>query len=86
MEADPAMRVPYAEDDVDRCLVNSPMRALKRHPLPRLDLQEAYDWYEDQSRGLGTELERDFKNHIQALPEDAALYAVRFADVRRAES
>ena len=59
------------------------MRALKRHPLLRLDLQEAYNWYEDQCPGLGTEFERDFKSHIRRLPQDALLYAVRFADVRR---
>jgi hypothetical protein len=40
------------------------MRALKRHPLLRADLQEAYDWYEDRCPGLGTELEREFKSRI----------------------
>ena len=51
------------------------MRALKRHPLLRIDLQEAYDWYEDQCPGLGTEFERDFKIHLRWLLQDASLYA-----------
>lgn len=29
------------------------MRAPRRHPLIRADLQGAYDWYEDTQPGLG---------------------------------
>jgi toxin ParE1/3/4 len=59
------------------------MRVLLRHPLVRADLLDAFNWYEDQLPGLGIEFERDFRNHVRRLPDDAWLYTVRFADVRR---
>jgi plasmid stabilization system protein ParE len=46
-------------------------------------LRDAYDWYEDQQRGLGTEFAEDFLSSYRHLARDAQLYAVRFADVRR---
>lgn len=59
------------------------MLALRKHPLVNADLQDAFDWYEEQRSGLGWELKDDFKLHVGILARDAQLYAVRFADVRR---
>ena len=59
------------------------MNVLRRHPLIRADLSEAFNRYEDQQTGLGAEFARDFLTHYRQLPRDAELYAVRFADVRR---
>ena len=60
------------------------MSVLRRHPLLRADLSEAINWYEDQRPGLGMEFAADFLAHYRRLARDAQLYAVRFADVRRA--
>ena len=59
------------------------MPALKRHPLVNADLQEAYNWYENQRPGLGWEFKDDFKSHVGKLSRGAQLYAVRFFEVRR---
>ena len=59
------------------------MPALIRHPLVSADLRDAYDWYEDQQPGLGREFAADFLSHYRHPVDDAQLYAVRFAGVRR---
>ena len=59
------------------------MSVLRRHPLVRVDLSEAINWYEDQQPGLGQEFAADFLSHHRCLIRDAQLYAVRFDDVRR---
>jgi plasmid stabilization system protein ParE len=59
------------------------MSVLRRHPLVRADISEAFNWYEDQQPGLGLEFAADFLAHYRQLAHDAQLYAVRFADVRR---
>lgn len=59
------------------------MSGLRRHPLVRADLSEAFNWYEDQQPGLGWEFAADFLSHYGHLARNGQLYAVRFADVRR---
>ncbi len=59
------------------------MPALKRHPLVRADLQNAYDWYEDQLPGLGGEFREKFFHVYRKLGQGPLLYAVRFDNVRR---
>ena len=59
------------------------MLALKRHPLVRADLQNAYDWYEDELPGLGGEFQQEFIRVYRKLGQGPLLYAVRFANVRR---
>jgi plasmid stabilization system protein ParE len=59
------------------------MPALKRHPLVRVDLQAAYDWYEDQLPGLGNRFQEDFQLAYQRLRQGPQLYAVRFSGIRR---
>jgi plasmid stabilization system protein ParE len=59
------------------------MSVLRRHPLVRADLAEAFNWYEDQQAGLGAEFASDFLSHYRRLLRDAHLYAIRFAGVRR---
>jgi len=59
------------------------MPALKSHPLVRIDLQTAFDWYEDERPGLGHEFQKEFHSAYQKLPKNAQLYAVRFSEIRR---
>ena len=58
------------------------MSVLRRHPLLRVDISEAINWYENQQPGLGLEFAADFLSHYRRLDRDAHLYSVRFADVR----
>lgn len=59
------------------------MSVLRRHPLVRVDISDAINWYEDQQPGLGLEFAADFRSHYRQLARASQLYAVRFADVRR---
>ena len=59
------------------------MPALKRHQLVRVDLQSAFDWYEDQVPGLGGEFREEFSRAYQKLSQFPLLYAVRFSGIRR---
>jgi hypothetical protein len=59
------------------------MSVLRRHPLVRADLGEAFNWYEDQQSGLGAEFFKDFLFHYRHLARNAPLYAARSAGVRR---
>jgi toxin ParE1/3/4 len=59
------------------------MPVLVRHPLVKVDLRDAYGWYEDQQPSVGLEFAKDFLVHYRLLVRDAHLYAVRFTDVRR---
>ncbi|MEI9959735.1 MAG: type II toxin-antitoxin system RelE/ParE family toxin [Limisphaerales bacterium] len=54
----------------------------KRHPLVKADLQNAFDWYEDELPGLGGEFRMEFFRAYRKLGQPL-LYAVRFANVRR---
>ena len=53
------------------------------HPLVPIDLAEASAWYERREPGVGIRLESEAKKVFRCLGDDALLYAVRFADVRR---
>jgi len=59
------------------------MLALRSHPLVRADLQEAFDWYEDQQPGLELEFTAEFRNCYRRLRQGPLLFSVRFANVRR---
>ena len=60
------------------------MRRLEQHWLVRFDIREAYRWYEREQRGLGRRFNRELQPLLRRLRKDALLYAVRFADIRRA--
>ena len=53
------------------------------HPLVPIDLAEASPWYERREPGVGFRLESEAKKLFRRLGNEALLYAVRFADVRR---
>jgi toxin ParE1/3/4 len=53
------------------------MLALKRHPLVGIDLQQAFNWYED------FEFAAEFRRCYRRLRRGPLLFAARFADVRR---
>jgi plasmid stabilization system protein ParE len=59
------------------------MTVVRRHPLVRADLRDAFHWYEDQRPGLGMEFASEFLLHYRALLRQPRIYAVRFAHVRR---
>ncbi|HEU5122523.1 MAG TPA: type II toxin-antitoxin system RelE/ParE family toxin [Verrucomicrobiae bacterium] len=59
------------------------MRALKRHPLVKADLQHAYNWYEDECPGLGEQFRAEFLQAYRKLIKSPLLYAVRFVEIRR---
>ena len=59
------------------------MNAVRRHPLVRADLRDAFNWYEDQRPGLGMEFASEFLLHYRALLRYPQLFPVRFANVRR---
>ena len=59
------------------------MPAPKRHPLVRADLQSAYDWYEDELPGLGSEFREEFSRAYRKLGQRPLHYAVRFSGIRR---
>ena len=54
------------------------------HPLVRPDLTEASTWYEQHEPGVGVRLESEAKERFRRVGDEPLLYAVRFADVRRA--
>lgn len=53
------------------------MPAPKRHPLVRADLQSAYDWYEDELPGLGSEFREEFYRACRKLRQGVLRYAVQ---------
>ena len=59
------------------------MSALRRHPLVRADLQEAYDWLEEEEPGLGDRFRVDFLATYRRLRSGPQHFAVRFAGIRR---
>ena len=84
MDADPAMRVPFAEADLKQMFQEiMDERAAKTPPSSALTISEAINWYEDQRPGLGLEFAADLLSHYRHLARDAGLYAVRFSEVRR---
>lgn len=53
------------------------------HPLVPIDLAQASAWYERREPGVSIRLESEAKKVFRRLGDEALLYAVRFADVRR---
>jgi len=46
------------------------------------DIQEATDWYNEQSYGLGIRFQEQVKLHINKLKNNPNNYRIRYADVR----
>lgn len=46
------------------------------------DIEDAAEWYEVQSIGLGTRFKNQIKKQIDALATKALVYGTRYADVR----
>jgi hypothetical protein len=59
------------------------MLPLKKHRLVVVDVQSAYDWYQAEQPGLGTDFLEDFKRAYRRVRKSPLLYSVRFSDVRR---
>ena len=59
------------------------MLVLKEHPLVKNDIGGSFDWYEDQSPGLGHDFAQEVRKVFRRLPREAGLYSVRFAGIRR---
>jgi len=43
------------------------------------DLQDAYDWYEEQSVGLGDRFIKEVDNHLDLISENPYLFAIQFS-------
>ena len=59
------------------------MLPLDFHPLVEVDLANSAEWYGPQQPGLDERFLVEVRERFNALPADANLYAVRFADIRR---
>lgn len=59
------------------------MLPLAFHPLVEADLADSAVWYCRQQPGLEERFLAEIHERFDALPADAVLYAVRFADIRR---
>jgi len=59
-------------------------RTLVVRPQARLELAGAYDWYEEQSTGLGDELLRAVDASIQKIMRNPGQYQKMYRDARRA--
>lgn len=59
------------------------MPAIRRHPLVRADLQDAYDWLQEKEPGLGERFKADFLVTYRRLAAGPEHFAVRFAGIRR---
>lgn len=46
------------------------------------DIQEATNWYNEQSAGLGVRFQKQVKLQINSLKKNPKLYSNRYADVR----
>ena len=60
------------------------MRHIDQHWLVRADIEEAYRWYEQQQPGLGRRFNTEVRAVLRRLCADSLDFAVRFADIRRA--
>src|SRR5438309_1221052 len=67
-----------------RCSAKSRMRKLEQHWLVRFDIQDAYRSYKAKQPDLGRRFNRELRVLLRRLPNDALLYAIRFAGIRRA--
>jgi plasmid stabilization system protein ParE len=59
------------------------MLPLKFHPLVEADVEASAGWYARQQPGLEERFLAEAHECFDALPANASLYAVRFADIRR---
>ena len=59
------------------------MLRLDFHPLVEADLADSAEWYGRQQAGLEDRFLAEALEQFAALPANASLYAVRFADIRR---
>ena len=46
------------------------------------DIQEATDWYNEKSQGLGSRFQQQIVEQINTLKINPLIYAIRYADVR----
>ncbi len=46
------------------------------------DIQEATDWYNEKSQGLGSRFQQQIVEQINTLKINPLVYAIRYADVR----
>ena len=60
------------------------MLPLVFHPLVEADVAESAAWYAREQPGLDESFLMEVRERFDALPAAALLYAVRFADIRRA--
>ncbi|MDQ6631738.1 MAG: type II toxin-antitoxin system RelE/ParE family toxin [Verrucomicrobiota bacterium] len=59
------------------------MLPLKFHPLVEADVEASAGWYSQQQLSLAERFLREVRECLDALPTNASLYAIRFADIRR---
>lgn len=55
---------------------------IKIDPDALLDIQEATNWYNNQIAGLGSRFQKQVKQQINSLKENAQNYGIRYNDVR----
>lgn len=53
-------------------------------PSAQLDLKAAFEWYEDQKKGLGNEFLNSSEIEFKILEENPEIYQVIFEGIRRA--
>ena len=59
------------------------MPAPRSHPLVKVDLEEAYDWLEEEEPGLGDRFLADFLSTHRRLRVGPRHFSVRFAGIHR---
>lgn len=57
---------------------------LEFHPLAKIDLVEAFTWYEAIRPELGERMEAETKQVLIGLADQPMLNSIRIADIRRA--
>jgi hypothetical protein len=55
---------------------------IKIHAEALDDIQDATDWYNEQSNGLGRRFQSQVVKQINKLKDSALLYAIRYENVR----
>jgi mRNA-degrading endonuclease RelE of RelBE toxin-antitoxin system len=55
---------------------------IRVHDFALQDIQQATDWYNGQSKGLGSRFQKQAKAQINSLKKNPLGYAIRYADVR----
>ena len=53
-------------------------------PKATHELEEAYEWYEEQLTGLGSRLVKEVDKYLSAISKNPKLFQVRFPDEIRA--